>query len=102
MGWGPPKPTIRRVAELRTPISTARVEGGLHRASAHPTCSIQELLPDVFNAFERILASSGLLQERYRLVPAQLRPVPDWMAYYGRFWDEHLERLENHLTKRDE
>jgi hypothetical protein len=28
--------------------------------------------------------------------------IRDWMAYYERFWDEHLERLEKHLTKRDE
>jgi hypothetical protein len=33
------------------------------------------------------------------LVPAQLRPVRDWMAYYERFWDEHLERLEKHKTR---
>jgi DNA-binding transcriptional ArsR family regulator len=57
----------------------------------------------------RILLDAGLVTEqrhgrerRYRLVPAQLRPVRDWMAYYERFWDEHLERLEKHLTKRDE
>jgi hypothetical protein len=25
---------------------------------------------------------------RYRLVPAQLRPVRDWIAYYERFRDE--------------
>ena len=30
------------------------------------------------------------------------RPLRDWMAYYQRFWDEHLERLEKQLTKRDE
>jgi hypothetical protein len=40
--------------------------------------------------------------DRERLIPAQLRPVRDWMAHYERFWDEHLERLEKHLTKRDE
>src|SRR3954470_17518751 len=49
----------------------------------------------------RVLLDAGLVTEqrhgrerRYRLVPAQLRPVRDWMAYYERFWDEHLERLE--------
>src|ERR1700730_17518856 len=57
----------------------------------------------------RILLDAGLVTEQrhgrerpYRLVPAQLRPVRDWMAYYERFWDEHLERLEKHLTKRDD
>jgi DNA-binding transcriptional ArsR family regulator len=66
--------------------------------------------PDVFAAISlRVLLDAGLVTEqrhgrerRYRLVPAQLRPVRDWMAYYERFWDEHLERLEKHLTKRDE
>ena len=54
----------------------------------------------------RVLLDAGLVTEqrhgrerRYRLVPAQLRPVRDWMAYYERFWDEHLERLEKHVTK---
>src|SRR3984893_5686707 len=45
----------------------------------------------------RSLLDAGLVTEqrhgrerRYRLVPAQLRPVRDWMACYERFWDEHL------------
>src|SRR5207249_33811 len=50
----------------------------------------------------RVLLDVGLVtdgrERRYRLVPAQRRPVRDWMAYYERFWDEHLERLEKHLT----
>jgi hypothetical protein len=55
------------------------------------------------------LLDAGLVTEqrygrerRQGIVPAQLRPVRDWMAYYERFWDEHLERLEKDLTKRDE
>jgi DNA-binding transcriptional ArsR family regulator len=57
----------------------------------------------------RVLRDAGLVTEhrhgrerRYRLVPAQLRPVRDWMACDERFWDEHLERLEKRLTKSDE
>jgi DNA-binding transcriptional ArsR family regulator len=53
----------------------------------------------------RILLDAGLVTEqrhgrerRYRLVPARLGPVRDWIAHYGRFGDEHLERLEKHLT----
>jgi hypothetical protein len=38
-------------------------------------------------------------ERRYRLVPAQLGPVRDWMAYYERFWDEHLERLEKYQKR---
>ena len=57
----------------------------------------------------RSLLDAGLVTEqrhgrerRYRLVPAQLRPVRDWMAYYERFWDEHRERREKPRKKRDE
>ena len=57
----------------------------------------------------RILLDAGLVtgqrhgrERRDRLVPAQLRPVREWMAYYERFWDDHLERPEKHLTKRNE
>jgi hypothetical protein len=38
-------------------------------------------------------------ERRYRLVPARLGPVRDWIAHYERFWDDHLQRLQNHLTK---
>src|SRR5205809_7723686 len=54
----------------------------------------------------RILLDAGLVTEqrhgrerRYRLVPAQLSPVWAWMGSYERFWDEHLERLVEHLKK---
>jgi hypothetical protein len=39
-------------------------------------------------------------KRRDRLVPAQLRPVRDWMAHYERFWDDHLQRLQKQLSKR--
>jgi DNA-binding transcriptional ArsR family regulator len=54
----------------------------------------------------RILLKAGLVTEqrhgrerRYRLVPVRLGPVRDWIAHYERFWDDHLQRLQNHLTK---
>jgi DNA-binding transcriptional ArsR family regulator len=57
----------------------------------------------------RILLDAGLVTEerhgrerRYHFVPEQLGPVRDWIAQYERFWDEHLQRLEKHLTERDE
>jgi DNA-binding transcriptional ArsR family regulator len=56
----------------------------------------------------RILLDAGLVTEqrhgrerRYRLVPARLGPVRDWIAQYERFWDDRLQRLQNHLTKGD-
>ncbi|HET6333311.1 MAG TPA: metalloregulator ArsR/SmtB family transcription factor [Polyangiales bacterium] len=57
----------------------------------------------------RILLDAGLVTEqrygrerRYRLVPENLGPVRDWIAHYDRFWDDHLRRLHEHLTKRSE
>ena len=57
----------------------------------------------------RILLDAGLVTEqrhgrerRYRLVPERLGPVRDWIAHYERFWDDHLQRLQKHLTKGNE
>ena len=57
----------------------------------------------------RILLDAGLVTEqrhgrerRYRLVPARLGPERDWLAHYERFWDDHLQRLQQHLMKGNE
>lgn len=54
----------------------------------------------------RILLEAGLLTEqrhgrerRYRFVPEHLAPVRDWIGKYERFWDDRLQRLQNHLSK---
>jgi DNA-binding transcriptional ArsR family regulator len=54
----------------------------------------------------RVLLDAGLVTEerhgrerRYRLVPARLGEVRDWIAHYERFWDERLERLQKTLSK---
>jgi DNA-binding transcriptional ArsR family regulator len=54
----------------------------------------------------RILLDAGLVTEqrhgrerRYRLVPARLGPVRDWIAHYERFWDDHLQRLQEQLSR---
>jgi DNA-binding transcriptional ArsR family regulator len=55
----------------------------------------------------RILLDAGLVSERrhgrerrYHLMPERLAPVRDWLALYERFWDEHLQRLQKHLSRR--
>lgn len=55
----------------------------------------------------RILLDAGLVSEqrhgrerRYRLIPARLSPVRDWIAHYERFWDHHLGRLQKLLSKK--
>ena len=57
----------------------------------------------------RILLDAGLVTERrhgrerrYRLVPARLGPVRDWLAHYERFWDDRLQRLKQHLSKKSQ
>ncbi|MBS0660970.1 MAG: helix-turn-helix transcriptional regulator [Verrucomicrobia bacterium] len=54
----------------------------------------------------RVLLDAGLVHEqrhgrerRYRLVPAGLTPVRDWMAHYERYWDQHLGRLQALLAR---
>ena len=54
----------------------------------------------------RILLEAGLVTEqrhgrerRYRLVPERLAPVRDWIAHYEQFWDDHLQRLQKHLSQ---
>lgn len=53
----------------------------------------------------RILLDAGLVSEhrhgrerRYRLIPARLTPIRNWLAHYERFWDTHLQRLQDHLA----
>lgn len=55
----------------------------------------------------RILLDAGLVTEqrhgrerRYRLMPARLRPVHEWLSQYERFWDRHLDRLQKLLAKK--
>lgn len=54
----------------------------------------------------RVLLDSGLVTEqrhgrerRYHFVPERLSPVRDWIAEYEQFWDDHLQRLQNQLSK---
>ncbi|ADB18180.1 transcriptional regulator, ArsR family [Pirellula staleyi DSM 6068] len=54
----------------------------------------------------RILLDAGLLTEQrqgrqrlYHFVPERLAPVRDWLAHYERFWDDRLQRLQQHLAK---
>ena len=55
----------------------------------------------------RILLDAGLLTEQkhgrerhYHFVPERLGPVRDWIGQYERFWDDRLQRLQKHLSKR--
>lgn len=54
----------------------------------------------------RVLLDAGLVGERrdgrerrYRLHPAALLQVRDWLASYDRFWQERLAALGDHLDR---
>ena len=56
----------------------------------------------------RVLREVGLVDVRvdaqrriYALRPERLTQLDDWLARYRRFWADHLDALEMHLTTSD-
>lgn len=108
-------------------MSCMRVEDAVFRALADPSrraifeqLSQQEsAVKDLVSKFPlsqpavsqhlATLRSAGLVSERrdgrhvyYRVDPAGLRPLVDWVAHYQAFWTERLGRLEQVLEEMDE
>ena len=57
----------------------------------------------------RILREAGLVTVRkagrervYRLNPAALKPVADWIAFYEPFWNDKLAALETYLAEQEQ
>ena len=56
-----------------------------------------------------VLRASGLVSERregrfirYAARPEGLKPLFDWMGFYGRFWVEKFDALEDLLNRLDQ
>lgn len=54
----------------------------------------------------RVLSQVGLVKCRadgrrrlYRLEPAPLRPVHDWLASYEQAWNQRLDRMDDYLQQ---
>jgi DNA-binding transcriptional ArsR family regulator len=54
----------------------------------------------------RVLSQVGLVRSRadgrrrlYRLEPAHLRPMHDWLAKFERAWNDRLDRIEDYLRE---
>jgi DNA-binding transcriptional ArsR family regulator len=54
----------------------------------------------------RVLSEVGLVRCRvdgrrrlYRLEPAHLRPLHDWLAKYEQAWNERLDRIDDYLKE---
>jgi DNA-binding transcriptional ArsR family regulator len=57
----------------------------------------------------RVLSEVGLVRSRaqgrhrlYRLEPAPLRPLHDWLAKYERAWNDRLDRMDDYLKELQE
>jgi len=55
-----------------------------------------------------VLKRAGLVRARhegrethYSAQPQSLAPLIDWLGFYGRFWNERLDRLEDLLKRMD-
>jgi DNA-binding transcriptional ArsR family regulator len=55
----------------------------------------------------RVLLDAGLVTEQrhgrerhYNLSPGRLAPIRDWITQYDRYWDDHLMRLQKHLSEK--
>src|ERR1700712_4472516 len=56
-----------------------------------------------------VLRQAGLVTERregryvrYAAAPEGLKPLFDWMGFYGRFWRERFDLLEDLLNRMDQ
>jgi DNA-binding transcriptional ArsR family regulator len=54
----------------------------------------------------RVLSQVGLVRSRadgrrrlYRLEPAHLRPMHEWLAKFERAWNDRLDRIEDYLRE---
>lgn len=54
----------------------------------------------------RVLSDVGLVRSRaegrrrlYRIDPARLRPMRDWLAKYEQAWNDRLDRVDDYLTE---
>src|ERR671931_1828492 len=57
----------------------------------------------------RVLSEVGLVRCRaqgrrrlYRLEPARLRPLHEWLAKYERAWNERMDRMDDYLKELQE
>ena len=56
-----------------------------------------------------VLKLAGLVRDRregrethYRARPKALKPLINWMSFYGSFWEDRLDRLELLLKRMDQ
>ncbi len=113
---------VRRTNELASAASGVFLMRDVFRAASDPTRrQILRLLADgprpagdIVQRFDvsqpavsrhlKVLRDAGLVQQAkrgrervYTLQPEPLREIYDWVTFYGRFWDDRLDSLEEFL-----
>jgi DNA-binding transcriptional ArsR family regulator len=93
------EPSRRRIMDLLLPAE--RSVGELVDALAMSQPSVSRHL--------RVLREAGLVRVRtdaqrrlYRIEPAPLRAVDEWLAPYRRLWASRLDALQQHLQDMDD
>ena len=89
-----------RRAILRLLASSQQSVGELERRLRLPQPTVSKHL--------RVLREAGLVQPSvaaqrrlYRLNPARLQELDEWLAPFRRYWAGHLDALERHLDRLD-
>lgn len=87
----------------RREILDALIEGELPVGAIVDNLSIPQ--PQVSKHL-RVLSEVGLVRRRaegrrrlYRLEPARLRPLHDWLTKYEQAWNARLDRMDNYLQE---
>jgi DNA-binding transcriptional ArsR family regulator len=93
------EPTRRQILEhLRSAdASVGELSAGL-RLSQPTTSKHLRVLRDA-----GLVSSTTAAQRRiYRIEPAPLEALDDWLAPYRRLWTRHLDALERHLDNQED
>ena len=92
------EPTRRRIVE----------ELGSEERSVGELVDALKLSQPTVSKHLRVLRDGGLVSSRvaaqrrmYRVEPAPLKELDEWLAPYRRLWTRHLDALERHLDRQE-
>ena len=92
------EPTRRRIVE----------ELGSEERSVGELVDALKLSQPTVSKHLRVLRDGGLVASRvaaqrrmYRVEPAPLKELDEWLAPYRRLWTKHLDALERHLDRQE-
>ena len=92
------EPTRRRIVE----------ELGSSERSVGELVDALELSQPTVSKHLRVLRDGGLVSSRvaaqrriYRVEPAPLKELDEWLVPYRRLWTRHLDALERHLDEQE-